>query len=184
MDKKGIKAIFREVEVVKTSLKDEIEKINADDRTSDSWKNVLRSRATEKALEELGRINARAEALIDSAKAEQREKSSDFDYSDERLSAAIRFVRDAGKTTPAPAVDAIIRDFGKRPAELRFLRDALQETGATAQAVVLDEALKDSVRSATFWDRLSDGIFYACNTPVRADFSGLEAELDGVTESE
>ena len=178
MNKAEIKSIFREIEIIKKTLRDEIAEIEADTTRSGEYKLQQRQAAIKKAEEELKLIRERAEKL------DLKLKDEKFDYSNPDLMAALNFIELAGENVTETAVRTMISKLADKPKELAFLGDVLGKKRMIEYAALVNEAVTVQETKATLPQRLDDCIYYATdgNPEKEIDFSAIESELDAVSE--
>lgn len=180
----NIRSIFREIEIVKSDLAEELRKIDADDTRSGNYKAQQRAAAKEKATELLKAILARAEGNITELRTSAKGAIT-FDYTNPKLAAAITLIKSAGKSLPDIAAEQIINDFKGKPAELKYITSLFEKSGMSVYAMDAKQAADTEMFNASFPDRLDDLLYYSTTGDPTADvdFSEIENEMDTFTAS-
>ena len=182
MDTKEIKGLLNEIRVIKSEHAKKAEEIRKQDLYSDAWKREQLGKLERETAEALAKIADCAEEAVSAVDGEIA-KYFTFDYANPKLVAAMQFMQIAGNNVPAEAWKAMIADLDGHPQELRFLSGLFDKSGAKDAAVAAAEAVKNLKVKESLPDRLSDAIYYACNTTVETDFSGVEAELNALEDA-
>ncbi len=175
MNTQKIRDVISEIQRVKSDLAYQVEAIKARDEYSDSWKKEEIRKAEAAALQILAEIGERAENVVGEFAAQV--VSPGFDYTSEKFSKAISFIRACGEDIPEAGWRQIINDFSGMPEELGVLRRMFHDGKAFSAAIAADEAVKAAEFDKTFPIRLGDTLYYATHTTSEGDLSGISAEL-------
>ena len=177
-----IKSIFREIEIVKAELDNEIRMINADETRSGNYKAAKRNEAKEKAQKLLEDIFVNSEPHISELRKEAKNAIT-FDYNNQKLLSAMELIKATGKFLPGQAAEQIINDFRNKPYELDFLSSIFEKNGLINAAMEAKEIANTKKLNVAFPDRLDDLLYYSTtgDPSHNVDFSGIESEMDDFT---
>ena len=176
-----LKGSFTLVDTIKSDLRAEIERINADMWTSDSRKEQLRNEAMNAARSKLESVRATADAAAVELDAVANALINRFDYNDQNLIGAVNFINAFGKDVPAEAADQIISDYKNQPAALKLLKKAFDRSSLGVASIKTMEELTRFEGLATLSQRASDSVYFATTGDIQtpANFSVFIAEIDG-----
>ena len=183
--KKDVLRLFDEIATIKEALSQELIEISQNTRNSEVYKEELRRAAREKATAALADIQNKSDSIIESIRITAKNHAA-FDYSNEKLLAAIKFTEANGKSLPEKAWKQMIADFGDKPQELLFLSTLFGKHGIIDGAIEAKEAARVELVADSLPQRLSDTIYFVCTADPEAhtDFSGILSEINNIQEDE